>query len=233
MKPKERHMNKEQFKADVKRLRDIFDIIRMKESKLDPGLMENARNERRAAIYKEFSEEMSEIKIRLAQGVEWLQGQRAILADPFYALTVAAMEQADDANHGHAIVAANVAWMPDDSAINMLAGAWHPAVLLALASNLKARMDGHEDPVRKRKMHDAILIACERFVKWDAVAEYASLELEPVRLQYEEGRKDSFIEKPLDAVAKLDLGRRMEALEKLSRAGTFPGKVRPTYQARI
>ncbi|NLW81437.1 MAG: hypothetical protein GXY42_07155 [Desulfovibrionales bacterium] len=123
--------------------------------------------------------------------------------------------------------------MPDDSVINMLAGAWHPAVLLAVASNLKARMDGHEDPVQKRKMRDAIMTACERFVKWDAVAEYASLELEPVRLQYEESRHESSMEKPLSTVAKLDLGRRMEAQEKMSRAGTFPGKVRPTYQARI
>lgn len=167
-------MNKAEFKADVQRLRDIHGIIKMKESKLDPGLTENARNERKAAIFKEFSVEMSEIKIRLAQGVAWLQEQRAILADSFYALATAALEQADNANHGHAIVAANVAWMPDDSVINMLAGAWHPAVLLAVASNLKARMDGHEDPVQKRKMRDAIMTACERFVKWDAVAEYAS-----------------------------------------------------------
>ncbi len=226
-------MNKAEFKADVQRLRDIHGIIKMKESKLDPGLTENARNERKAAIFKEFSVEMSEIKIRLAQGVAWLQEQRAILADSFYALATAALEQADNANHGHAIVAANVAWMPDDSVINMLAGAWHPAVLLAVASNLKARMDGHEDPVQKRKMRDAIMTACERFVKWDAVAEYASLELEPVRLQYEESRHESSMEKPLSTVAKLDLGRRMEAQEKMSRAGTFPGKVRPTYQARI
>jgi len=226
-------MNKAQMRADAKRLRDIFDIIRMKESKLDPGLMEYARNERKAAIYKEFSEEISEIKIRLAQGVAYCQEQRAILADPFYALTVAALEQADDANHGHAIVAANVAWLPDDTAINMLAGAWHPAVLLALCQRLKASMDGHEDPVQKRKMHDAILTACERFVKWDVVAELASLELEPVRLQYEESRQDSPIEKPLDAIGKLDLGRRMQALENMAQAGTFPGKTRPMYQARI
>lgn len=226
-------MNKAEFRNDVKRLRDIFDIIRMKESKLDPGLMENARNERKAAIFKEFSEEISDIKIRLAQGVQWLQEQRAILADPFYALTTAALEQAEDANHGHAIVAANVAWMPDDSAINMLAGAWHPAVLLAVASNLKARMDGHEDPVLKRKMREAIMTACEKFVKWDAVAEYASLELEPVRLQWEEGRKDSPIEGALSSITKLDLGRRMEALEKMSRAGTHPGSRRPSFQARI
>ena len=226
-------MNKAEFQKDVKRLRDIFDIIRMKESKLDPGLMENARNERKSQIYKEFSVEMSEIKIRLDRGIAWLQEQRAILADPFYALTVAALEQAENANHGHAIVAANVAWMPDDSAINMLAGAWHPAVLLAVVASLKARMDGHEDPVQKRKMHDAILTACERFVKWDAVAEFASLELEPVRLQYEESRQDSSIEKPLSAIAKMDLGRRMAALEKMSQAGTFPGKVRPTAMSRI
>jgi len=226
-------MDKAQMRADVKRLRDIFDIIRMKESKLDPGLTDNARNERRATIYKEFSEEISAIKIRLAQGVAFCQEQRAILTDPGYALAVAAMEQADNANHGHAIVAANVSWMPDDSAINMLAGAWHPAVLMALCSHLKARMDAQEDPVFKRRMHEAILTACERFVKWDQVAELASLELEPVRLQYEEGRKDSPIEKPLDAVAKLDLGRRMEALEKMSRAGTHPGRIHPTYQARL
>jgi hypothetical protein len=226
-------MNKAEFQKDVKRLRDIFDIIRMKESKLDPGLMENARNERKAAIYKEFSVEMSEIKIRLDRGIAWLQEQRAILADPFYALTTAALEQADAANHGHGIVAANVAWLPDDSCINMLAGAWHPAVLLSLVSSLKDRMDGHEDPVLKRKMHDAILAACERFVKWDAVAEFASLELEPVRLQYEESRQDSPIEKPLSSIGKLDLGRRMAALEKMSQAGTFPGKVRPTAMSRI
>ncbi|NLW81436.1 MAG: hypothetical protein GXY42_07150 [Desulfovibrionales bacterium] len=59
-------MNKAEFKADVQRLRDIHGIIKMKESKLDPGLTENARNERKAAIFKEFSVEMSEIKIRLA-----------------------------------------------------------------------------------------------------------------------------------------------------------------------
>lgn len=226
-------MDKAQMRADAKRLRDIFEIIRMKESKLDPGLTENAKNERKTAIFKEFSEEISAIKIRLAQGVAYCQEQRARLSDPYYATATAALEQADAANQGHAIMAANVAFLPEDSAINMLAGAWHPGIIMALCNAIKPRMDSTEDPVRRRKMHEAILSACERFVKWDQVAELASLELEPVRLQWEESRQDSPIEGALSAVAKLDLGRRMENLEKMAQAGSFPGKTRPTFQTRI
>jgi hypothetical protein len=226
-------MDKAQMRADAKRLRDIYEIIRMKESKLDPGLTENARNERKSAIFKEFSEEISAIKIRLAQGVAYCQEQRAILADPFYAVAVAAAEQSDAANQGHAILAANVAFLPEDSIINMLAGAWHPGIVMSLCNALKPRMDEQEDPVRKRRMHEAILGACERFVKWVQVSELASLELEPVRLEWEESRQDSPIEGALSSIAKLDLARRMESLEKMAQAGSFSGSRRPTYQARI
>lgn len=91
-------------------------------------------------------------------------------------------------------------------------------------------MDEEGDSVQKRKIHGAIVKACDRFIDRGHLAKPANLELEPTRIMWEKRLSRTRDHKEaVAAVAKLDMARRLEHLKNLA-TGV---KVRPTYDTLI
>ncbi len=210
-------MNLSEIKNAVRRHDEIVNIITAAIAKIDPDLKENAQNTRRAEIYKQYSQELSQLSILMEQAMPWLHARRVDMSDPVLSLARAALEQSESANIGHGIFVGTLTMYTPVQLIALLSANWPASVIAAIAGELKRRVDVEQDIPLRRRMHDALIEKARKFIKAREVAEVATVQLQIIESKFSYGAFDHIKDrmKAIDAVEKLTLGRAKVELEDL------------------
>ena len=210
-------MNLSEIKNAVRRHDEIVTAINAQIAKIDPDLKENAQNTRRAEIYKQFSQELSQLSILMTQAMDWLHERRVDLSDPVLSLARAALEQSENANIGHGIFVGTLTMYTPIQLIALLGANWPASVIAAIAGELKRRVDVEQDMPLRRRMHEAIIDKAAKFIKAREVAEVAQTQLAIIASKLTVGaynlNKDKM--EAITAVERLTLGRAKVELEDL------------------
>ena len=210
-------MNLEQIKSAVKRHNDIVNIINAAIAKIDPDLKENAQNTRRAEIYRQFSQELSQLSILMTQAMDWLHERRVDLSDPVLSLARSALEQSESANIGHGIFVGTLTMYTPAQLIALLGANWPAPVIAAIAGELRRRVNDEQDMTLKRRMLTAIQDKAAKYIKAREVAEVAQVQLAIIASKFAYGAFDHIKSRmeAITAVEKLTLGRAKVELEDL------------------
>jgi hypothetical protein len=201
-------MSKDKLMNTIRNFVTLTQQVQTELGRIDPGLRDEVKHEREAAVWAKHGENLSAMLRTIRQGRDEFQARRAKESDPATALIRKAWQRADDFKPGMAMIADAFEHMEAQNILDFASEFNHPAMTLKALNVIRGR---DLAPDEKKTLGGKIEALSGAFVDRAAVRECAGMELECLKAELEHMRAFS-----TDSAGKLTIGHEMAALEKLA-----------------